>query len=189
MAVEQIYTEEGLIGRSVPERWTKICEFCKDSLKIPVIKSRRATTPQMTSTFAAVDLSNIQAWAKDLKEYVETENDLLERFKGRCLMSFRVQTYGQNALQLLFNLRLLLTGNKFSLFGQLNGFGIGEVGEVNNISAVLLDSDYEERAELEFSVFTAIPYQVYIDWYNRFKLSIEVDGRLFSEQEVNLENF
>lgn len=189
MAVEQIYTQEGSINRTIAERWTKICEFCKQSLNIPVIKSRRGTTPQMTSTFAAVDLLNVQSWAKDLKEYVETENDLLQRFKGRCLMSFRIQTYGQNALQLLFNFRLLLMGNRFSLFGNINGFGIGEVGDVNNISAVFLDADYEERAEVEFSVYTSIPYQVYVDWYNKFKLGVEVDGQLFSEQEVTSENF
>lgn len=193
MDVDESNIAKNQVSWSVDDRWNLVCDFCESVLNIPVLKSRRGTTPQMNKAFASVDLINVEGFSRDMKEYIDTGDDLVQRVKGRCIMFFKIQCYGTGAVSALQLLRVSFTTDIFKMFEGVNYFGLSSIGEVNNISSLFLDSAYEERAELEFSLYTYIPYQFVVDWYNRFKLSMFTNGRIEyetyikGEQDENME--
>lgn len=164
---------------TIDEKWTKLCDFVQTLTGWPVLKQKRAMVPQMNTPFISIGIVGYDALPKDRVDLIGQFDDtdsLKQRVRGLIWIRFSINAFGLGAMQKLKRLVMCFQTDVWFSWATANEFGYSEQIEIQDISSVLLDSNYEERVQITPSFYLPVPEDFDIDFFNKLHLTIETKG-------------
>lgn len=164
------------------DRLTQFCDYVQLITGLPVMKMKRSFVPQMKNSFAVVGYGSLSPVEHDRVDLIHQQEDndfLVERVRGLYLVELLVQVYGKGALSRCSRLKMSLQSQSFSDWGSNNEIGFAGEANVADISGVLLDSNYEERAQLTATFYVTCPEDFDIDFFTKENITVSSNGDQF----------
>lgn len=164
---------------TIDEKWSALCDFIQTLTGWAVLKQKRPMIPQMNTPFIAVGIIGYDAMPKDRVDLIGQKDDtdnLTQRVRGLILIRFSIDAFGVGAMQKLKRLVMSFQTDVWFSWAEKNEFGYSEQIDIQDISAVLLDSNYEERVQITPSFYVPVPEDFDIDFFNKLHMTLETKG-------------
>lgn len=161
---------------TVDSKLTDFCSYVQTLTNCEVWKGRRSLVPQMNKTFITVGILSCQAVMNDKVDLLHQheDNDLLvEKVRGLAEFSFVIQCFGKGSNQILKRLKDAFFTSIWERWSTANQFGFKGNSDIEDISATVLDSNYEERSQLKVDFYIPIAEEFNIDFFNKIKVTVE----------------
>ena len=175
-----------MTNKTIDDRLTQICDYVQGLLNVPVLKSRHSFTPQMKTSFITVSFNSLEPVYKDRVDLLHQKEDnelLTQRVRGLLYVDVLFQAYGKDAFQLLNRLKMSFSSSTFSYWCSQFEFGFTGSSNMEDVSAVLLDSNYERRCQLSANFYVCCPENFDIEWFNKEHLTVMSKDVAF-EQDI-----
>lgn len=162
------------------------CGFVKSVGNIPCLLGKTAMTPQILGPFAVVWLSEFEPVPRDTSHYEDIEPDegrIAQVLRGMGIMRLEVQAFGSGVVQTLKHVNAAIETDIWTEVMGPCGMGLSEKSSVQNISASLLSSNYEERAMFTCAFYTSCPERYEVQYFNREEVTVvdEGSGRSYTD--------
>lgn len=161
---------------TIDQKWTVLCDYISRVTGWSVLKQKRTMIPQMNVPFISVGILSYDPMPKDRVDLIGQNDDtdkLKQRVRGLILIRFSINAFGLGAMQVLKRLVMSFQTDVWFVFSTAEEIGYTEQIEVQDISATLLDSNYEERCQITPSFYIPVPEDFDIDFFNKLHMTIE----------------
>lgn len=175
------------LANSIEGLWTRICEYIQGMTGKPIVKGKTSFTAQYDCPFFSVWINNIQQVPYDTMQYPDQYEDndgLTQEIRGLSLIEFEIQGFGSGITSDCRRLAVSFGTDKWNEFEQFNQVGLSEKREIQNISAPLDDSVYEERCSFSFVLYAPISEQFDVDYFNITHVEVQRGEETIYEFEI-----
>lgn len=167
---------------TVDEKLVKFCEYVKSCTGWAVTKAKRPMNLQLDGPFCSVGFLSLGDVEKDTSVLIEGEDSLTQQVRGLHLVKAMVQGFGVGSYQALKRLKTSFNAENWTIWSSVNEFGLSRLGDVQDISATLLDSNYEERAQFDVDFYVTFPEEFVLEYFENETIDFVKDGVELGEQ-------
>lgn len=171
---------------TIETKLNQFCAYIQQITGLPVLKSRAGATPQLNKLYASVDLIDYFPVDKDVSKYEDSNPTDLNAprsqvVRGLSVLNLVVSFFGKGAIQQAHIFAASFRSDYFVQFSSEKSFGLMNPPEVVNISAQILDSKFEDRAEVRCQFYVPIPVVFNSDHFISDQIKIEEPDKKFKE--------